>query len=71
MAHPQTEKIVRKTLAHAGTIKNACQTLIEAMEQDDFPKQANATKTIENRVIQMVRELGMEYHFQQPQEITQ
>ena len=41
------------------------------MEQDDFEKQANTTKTIENRVIQMVRELGMEHHFQQPVEMTQ
>ena len=63
MAHPTTEKIIRKTVAHAATIKNAAQDLLQAIEAGDAAKEANKVKVIEDRVIQLVRDLGMEHHF--------
>jgi hypothetical protein len=65
MAHPETEKVIRKTLAHAGTIRNACQELLQALADEDYGKQLAKVNTIETRVAQMVRDLGMEPHFQQ------
>lgn len=65
MAHPETEKIIRKVIAHAGTIKNAAQELLQAIEAGDDLKELNKTKTIEQRVVLLVQDLGMAHLFQQ------
>jgi hypothetical protein len=65
VAHPETEKIVRKTLAHAGTIRNACQELLQAIADGDWEKQYTKTNAIEQRVVLLVKDLGMEHHFHQ------
>jgi hypothetical protein len=64
-SHPETEKVIRKTLAHAGTIRNACQELLQALADEDYSKQITKVNTIETRVVLLVRDLGMAHHFQQ------
>ena len=78
MAHSTANKppltILRRTLDHASTIRNACKDLI-ALEQKDTLTDGECqtmqriTNTLEKRVIQMVLDLGMEHHFRIPSNV--
>lgn len=61
-----TTHLVHKTLGHAGTIRNACKELLDAVARGDATKEASLTSTIEKRIISMVRDLGMESTFHPP-----
>jgi hypothetical protein len=67
MSHPATLKTLRKTIGHAATIRNAAIDLLalETQPTVDGEKQRRLTHTIEQRVIALVRDLGMAHVFQQ------